>query len=281
MKRAWIVGMCAGVIVLLAAVFTVVKMQGRRGQTAHSWQVAVASPNIDEHTLSENKLQPIWFGPPRTDIPQTLEEITDQLRRSPASKEIIIKAAIKAAQRGKWDVSLQYARRWIDLAPREVDAYICAVHALVNLGRASEAVELLVLARRRADGDKLRLHQYNAVEGDVHLFLALEAKRSSQESYETSLKRAEALYKEAQQAGNFSIHPAVGLLRVSLERNDVATAQKILTSLYQEGVNTRREQVLIAYYQGVVLERQGDLGKAREYYRAAVTTDPASFAVER
>lgn len=284
MKRVFII--CGMTIVLLAVVIVAVLVKERAvsklsGETARSWYLLSTNHNIDENSLNERHLQPVWFGPPRLNIPETSEEIAIQLQRAPRDKNIVARAAVIASQQGKWEEALAFYRKWSELDPKEINAYLGVVYALVNLRRASEALDVLKLAKRRSSTGEQQMHYYYTVEGDVYLFLALDAKRMEQEAYKTLLNKAEACYSKAQELGNFSARAPIGLLRIALERGQLATAQEILDSLYKAGVTSQREQALIAYYQGVVLERRGDLNKAREYYRAAVRTDPASFAVLR
>lgn len=284
MKRVWVIWICGGIVALVIVGSITILVRGRtvskplRG-TVNAWRMVSASQSIGENDLTEKKLQPVWFGPPRVSIPETLEEITNRLRRDPENRDLVAMAAIKASQERKWESALRFYRRWIELDPKEVNAHLGVVYALVNLHRASEALELLTLAQRGATGNKQQMHYYCAVEGDVYLFLALEAKHRSRESYETLLKKAQASYVKAQKAGDFSARATIGLLRIALEREQFAAAQKIIDNLYKKGVTNQREQALVAYYQGVVLERQGNLSKAREYYRAAINADPASFAI--
>lgn len=243
------------------------------------WKVVSTIHDISEDMLSERTLQPVWFGPPRIDVPDSLEQIVEKLSHNPSDEDTVAKAAIKAAQVGKWSDALGFYETWIKLNPEAINAQLGAIYALVNLGRVSEALQLLDTAKRRAAKNKQQMHYYCAVEGDVYFFLAMDAKHDAKDLYEKRLKEAEVAYTAAQKSGDFSARASIGLLRIALETGRLPDAQRILNDLYTKGVHNQREQALVAYYQGVLNERQGNLSEARNYYRSAIQADPPSFAV--
>jgi tetratricopeptide (TPR) repeat protein len=239
----------------------------------------LARSNVSDEFLTEARLQPVWFGPPRLIISESLDILFSELNKKPKNSEVVSKVAMKLSQERQWKESLKYYRRWIELDPSSVNAWIGAAYALVNLNRAEEAISLLDSAKKRSKMGSEQLHYIYSTIGDVYLYLALSYKSNDNDRYYLLLDYAKKAYRQAKALGDVSSRPDIGLVRIAIEKNDFDSAKSMLDRLYSIGVESVRQQALVAYYQGVVHERQGKVQIARRYYRAAIQADPSSFAL--
>lgn len=223
--------------------------------------------------LSENSLQPVYFGPPRVRITTPEPQLWSRFERNRSDSAAVSELAFLMAQKGQWQDALKFYQKWMRMRPAEINAIIGCAYALVNLGKPREAIAFLQKTRTVLKTPEAVAFTWH-VEGDIWWFLALSAEKDSRERYLTT---AEKCQKRALEIVPHSCRFYLGMVRVALAKNDLTLASKLIDQIYAIGCTTNREQALASYYKGVIHERLGDLKKAQLYYSAAISADPESF----
>ncbi len=257
-----------------------------RNQPVSGQQVRIVridqAGTFPDRWLSEKYLQPVWFAPPRERISREVNHLKAHLQNNPKDVVALADLVILLEQNHQWEEALSYSQKWTQLEPDSIDAWLSNVYCLVNLGRLEEAVRVLDGAIKR-NKDSVAKAYFLSVQGEVYIML--ESFVEEPEKKQKYLDSAGFAFASALDLlPNFG-RANIGLVRWHLDRErkninpsaELSKAQHVIDKLYKNGVNSEREQVLTAYYQGVVYERKGNLGLAKQYYRAAIKGDPQSF----
>ncbi len=225
---------------------------------------------VNENWLSERFLQPLWFGPSRETIPETIEALREKVAQNPNDPKIVSDLAILLSQKRRWEEALTYARRWTELATTvddRLNSWILVAYALVNLNRYHGAIEELDKSMRYNTHPKSKGYLYS-VRGEVLLVMAGQDEQRRDEYLEQageSFNKALTSAPDLRRAllGKARWHLLRHTWGVSQTNDELEQADQLLKRLYTVGVEYEREQVLTAYYQGVVYERKGNLGLAK------------------